>query len=323
MFSLGAGGSSNDDDSPIDSVARLKSAAHMAANKPVKHTSFSEEVVIQQSANSESDLTSDVSDSAIEDDDDAEWEDDSGQASPQLKPVEPVTFQRTQSTTQLRPNRSALSLIFKGKPGEKDEAAQMLPRMQTSSSRRLPRASNGPSIGSSYENKSNLLRMAIASRSRLGPQGPSALPSAPHSATVDRANAHAEFSATSHPISIPSEPRLVKQQMVTNEITGSVMRGVLGDRTIKTREIKAAEALKRSATTAGELSALARERQHAHKDVTISELNDMVRARQATRKSITAVDAEAEKQRLAREFSDAELNRYFDPHWMNYNDCGW
>ena len=307
MFSLGGGGSSNDDESPMDSVPQPRTSAILRPNKLPKHTSFSDEVVVQQSAPSDSDLSSDISDSAIEDDDDAEWEDDSGQASPQPKIPEPVTFQRTQSTTHLRPNRSALTLMMKGNHSEENDASRRAAGMPTSGSRRPLRLSNGPSTGNSFEGKPSPIRLAAASHARRGLQGPSALtamPSAPDLATASRSSAHPELSSMSKPICIQTEARQVKQHMVRNEISGSVMKGVLAERQIKGRVSKAAENLKRSATTAGELSALARERQVPIKAVD------------------PAADSRA-KQEYDQQFCDAELNRYFDNRGLDYTECGW
>jgi hypothetical protein len=226
------GGSSEEDGS-------LKSAMHSPRANPLlntqkKQTSFSNQVVtrtiptvaISDNDQSETDY---VDESAIDDDDDSsDWEDsveDSGKSSMDDKAL----FQRVDSKANLASRRSLITLMF-----AQNERSQRFGNNNTShSTSALPRARmspNGPSLVASPNDSDDApLMMKPGPRSTLRPI-----------TEVPRSAAQPILTTTTH-LQLPAalSPRTTRRNMLATEMTESLRRHLLWERSQKTQTANA------------------------------------------------------------------------------------
>lgn len=229
------GGSSEEESS-------LKSALHSSRPNPLlatqkKQTSFSNQVVtrtiptvaVDDNEQSETDY---VDESAIDDDDDSsDWE-DSNEESGKSSVDDKTLFQRVDSKANLTTRRSLITLMLA--QNERDERIQRLGNNASQSTSAIPRARtspNGPSVGASPEDSDEaplMMKRGAGRATTLRPINEVPRSVAQPIMTTNHFQPHAALS-----------PRTTRRNMLATELTESLRRHLLWERSQKTQTANA------------------------------------------------------------------------------------
>lgn len=220
IFQLGV---SSGDDSP-QAVQQLPRP--VSANSRQKKTaSFNNQVVTQTFTSSAiSDTEDDYDESAI-DDDDEEWEEESAEESGSSMGEEKIHFRRVDSTANLPSRRSLITLMLSN-----NNRAPRLGNVASQSTSALPRAQaslNGPSLVASPNDSDEAPLMMKRATARAPPMRP--INEIPRSAAQP-----INVTATSTHHQAALSPRTTRRRMLATELTESLRRNLLRERSQKT-----------------------------------------------------------------------------------------
>jgi len=230
MFQLGA--SSVEDDSPRDQ----RVAAAMTAQK---NTSFNKQVVTQTfNTSAVSDSEDDYSESAIDDsaiDDDDEWEEEDGEESDGGNAPEKIEFRRVESTANLTSRRSLITLMLAQTQSQVQNQSNARPQkfgngIASQSTSALHRAGrpqlNGPTVVNSPNDSDEAPLMMKRNNNRNPPMRP--INEVPRSAAqpINVAAQGMHFQAA-------LSPRTTRRNMLATELTESLRRNLLRERSQK------------------------------------------------------------------------------------------
>ncbi|KAK4197360.1 hypothetical protein QBC40DRAFT_106311 [Triangularia verruculosa] len=229
MFQVGVG--SSDEDGSLK-VPRILPRATSMINTHKKTASFNNEVVTQtfeSSAISDSEESEYLDESAIDDDEDDWEEDESAEESGRSSIEEKIHFKRVDSTANLTSRRSLLTLALAGNTGL--SRAQKFSSIASQSTSAIPRtraALNGPSVVAS-PNDSDDAPLTMKSR------GPSRAPPMRPITEIPRSQAqpiNAMAMGMHHQAAF--SPRTTRRNMLATELTESLRRNLLHERSQKT-----------------------------------------------------------------------------------------
>ncbi|EGS19934.1 uncharacterized protein CTHT_0044270 [Thermochaetoides thermophila DSM 1495] len=231
MFQLGA--SSVEDDSPREQ----RVAAAMTAQR--KNTSFNKQVVTQTfNTSAVSDSEDDYSESAIDDsaiDDDDEWEEEDGEESDSGNAPEKIEFRRVESTANLTSRRSLITLMLAQTQYQVRNQSNARPQrfgngIASQSTSALHRAGrpqlNGPTVVNSPNDSDEAPLMMKRNNNRAPPMRP--INEIPRSAAqpINVAAQGMHFQAA-------LSPRTTRRNMLATELTESLRRNLLRERSQK------------------------------------------------------------------------------------------
>ncbi|KAL2194299.1 hypothetical protein P885DRAFT_43267 [Corynascus similis CBS 632.67] len=221
MFQLGV---SSGDDSPQTSQQLERVVP--ASNGQKKTASFGNEVVTQTYTSSAiSDTEDDYLDESAIDDDDEDWEEESAEESGSSMGEEKLQFRRVDSTANLPSRRSLITLML-----AHNNRAQRLGNVASQSTSALPRTRaslNGPSLVSSPNDSDEAPLMMKRGTARAPPMRP--INEVPRSAAQP-----INVNATSMHHQAALSPRTTRRNMLATELTESLRRNLLRERSQKT-----------------------------------------------------------------------------------------
>ncbi|KAL2019190.1 hypothetical protein VTK56DRAFT_9990 [Thermocarpiscus australiensis] len=220
MFQLG--GSSPEDDSPED--AQHLQRSNVPTNVHKKTASFNNQVVTQTYTPSAPSDTEDeyIDESAI--DDDEEWEEESSESG-KSSVEEKIEFKRVDSSANLTSRRSLITLML----ARNNDRAQRLGNAASQSTSALPRARttlNGPSLVASPNDSDEAPLMMKRGTTRAPPMRP--IKETPRS-TAQPINVVAPANHYQAALS----PRTTRRNMLATELTESLRRNLLRERSQK------------------------------------------------------------------------------------------
>ncbi|KAL2143959.1 hypothetical protein VTI28DRAFT_9789 [Corynascus sepedonium] len=221
MFQLGV---SSGDDSPQTSQQLERVVP--TSNGQKKTASFGNEVVTQTYTSSAiSDTEDDYLDESAIDDDDEDWEEESAEESGSSMGEEKLQFRRVDSTANLPSRRSLITLML-----AHNNRAQRLGNVASQSTSALPRTRaslNGPSLVSSPNDSDEAPLMMKRGTARAPPMRP--INEVPRSAAQP-----INVNATSMHHQAALSPRTTRRNMLATELTESLRRNLLRERSQKT-----------------------------------------------------------------------------------------
>jgi len=221
MFQLGV---SSGDDSP-QADQQLQRAV-VTTNGQKKTASFNNQVVTQTYTSSAiSDTEDDYLDESAIDDDDEDWEEDSAEESGSSIGEEKLQFRRVDSTANLPSRRSLITLML-----AHNNRAQRLGNVASQSTSALPRTRaslNGPSLVASPNDSDEAPLMMKRGPARAPPMRP--INEAPRSAAQP-----INVNATGMHHQAALSPRTTRRNMLATELTESLRRNLLRERSQKT-----------------------------------------------------------------------------------------
>ncbi|AEO58787.1 hypothetical protein MYCTH_2306367 [Thermothelomyces thermophilus ATCC 42464] len=222
MFQLG-GSSGEDSPRPAQQLER----AVAADNGQKKVASFNNEVVTQTYTSSAiSDTEDDYLDESAIDDDDEEWEEESAEESGSSMGEEKLQFRRIDSTANLPSRRSLITLML----AANNNRAQRLGNVASQSTSALPRTRaslNGPSLVASPNDSDEAPLMMKRGSSRAPPMRP--INEIPRSGAQP-----SNVTATGMHHQAALSPRTTRRNMLATELTESLRRNLLRERSQKT-----------------------------------------------------------------------------------------
>ncbi|KAL2262087.1 hypothetical protein VTK26DRAFT_2519 [Humicola hyalothermophila] len=218
MFQVG--GSSESDGSP-------RNPQLMQLNGQKKTASFNKQVVTQTFTSSAiSDTETDYDESAIDDDEDEDWEEDEADDTGDSSGEEKIHFKRVDSSANLTSRRSLITLML----AANNDRAHRLGNQASQSTPAIPRAAravlNGPSLVASPNDSDEAPLMMKRTSNRAPPMRP--INEIPRSAA--------------QPINVVSNgmhyqaalsPRTTRRNMLATELTESLRRNLLRERSQK------------------------------------------------------------------------------------------
>lgn len=221
MFQIGG---SSGEDSP-QSTQQLERAV-ATDNEQKKVASFNNEVVTQTYTSSAiSDTEDDYLDESAIDDDDEEWEEESAEESGSSVGEEKLQFRRIDSTANLPSRRSLITLMLAA-----NNRAQRLGNMASQSTSALPRTRaplNGPSLVASPNDSDEAPLMMKRGSTRAPPMRPIN--------EIPRSGAQPiNVTATGMHHQAALSPRTTRRNMLATELTESLRRNLLRERSQKT-----------------------------------------------------------------------------------------
>jgi len=201
------------------------------SNGQKKTASFNSQVVTQTYTSSAiSDTEDDYDESAI-DDDDEDWEEESAEESGSSMAEDNMNFRRVDSSTNLPSRRSLITLMLSAN----NSRAQRLGNVASQSTSALPRtraALNGPSLVASPNDSDEAPLMMKRGTARAPPMRP--INEVPRSAAqpinVTAAGMHYQAALS---------PRTTRRNMLATELTESLRRNLLRERSQKTQTANA------------------------------------------------------------------------------------
>lgn len=222
MFQVGV--SSEEDDSPKNPQLMQRSGTAIKAQK--KTASFNNQVVTQTFTSSAISDTEDdyIDESAIDDDDDEDWEEESAEESGKSSVEEKINFKRVDSSANLTSRRSLITLMLAN-----NNRAQRLGNAASQSTSALPRARtslNGPSLVASPNDSDEAPLMMKRGTARAPPMRPIN--------EIPRSSAQPINVATTgihHQAAL--SPRTTRRNMLATELTESLRRNLLRERSQK------------------------------------------------------------------------------------------
>ncbi|KAL2161947.1 hypothetical protein VTH06DRAFT_7732 [Thermothelomyces fergusii] len=222
MFQLGG---SSGDDSPQPSQQLERSVT--ATNEQKKVASFNNEVVTQTYTSSAiSDTEDDYLDESAIDDDDEEWEEESAEESGSSVAEEKLQFRRIDSTANLPTRRSLITLML----AANNNRAQRLGNVASQSTSALSRTRaslNGPSLVASPNDSDEAPLMMKRGPARAPPMRPIN--------EIPRSGAQPiNVAATGMHHQAALSPRTTRRNMLATELTESLRRNLLRERSQKT-----------------------------------------------------------------------------------------
>ncbi|KAK4248531.1 hypothetical protein C7999DRAFT_31025 [Corynascus novoguineensis] len=221
LFQLGV---SSGDDSPQTSQQLERPVP--TSNGQKKTASFGNEVVTQTYTSSAiSDTEDDYLDESAIDDDDEDWEEESAEESGSSMGEEKLQFRRVDSTANLPSRRSLITLML-----AHNNRAQRLGNVASQSTSALPRTRaslNGPSLVSSPNDSDEAPLMMKRGTARAPPMRP--INEVPRSAAQP-----INVNATSMHHQAALSPRTTRRNMLATELTESLRRNLLRERSQKT-----------------------------------------------------------------------------------------
>ncbi|KAK4111421.1 DUF1752-domain-containing protein [Canariomyces notabilis] len=223
MFQVGA--SSEEDDSPRNPQLLERPATAMSGQK--KTASFSNQVVTQTFTSSAISDTDDdyIDESAIDDDDDEEWEEESAEESGKSSMEEKIQFKRVDSSANLTSRRSLITLML----ANNNSRVQRLGNPASQSTSALPRARtslNGPSLFASPNDSDEAPLMMKRGTTRAPPMRPIN--------EIPRSSAQPiNVAATGIHHQAALSPRTTRRNMLATELTESLRRNLLRERSQK------------------------------------------------------------------------------------------
>ncbi|GAB1315717.1 hypothetical protein MFIFM68171_05927 [Madurella fahalii] len=222
MFQVGV--SSEEDDSPKNPQLLQRPAT--AINGQKKTASFNNQVVTQTFTSSAISDTEDdyIDESAIDDDDDEEWEEESAEESGKSSVEEKIHFQRVDSSANLTSRRSLITLMLAN-----NNRAQRLGNTASQSTSALPRARtalHGPSLVASPNDSDEAPLMMKRGNVRAPPMRPiNEIPrSSAQPINVVATGIHHQAALS---------PRTTRRNMLATELTESLRRNLLRERSQK------------------------------------------------------------------------------------------
>lgn len=222
MFQVGV--SSEEDDSPKNRQLLPRPATTISGQK--KTASFNNQVVTQTFTSSAISDTEDdyIDESAIDDDDDEEWEEESAEESGKSSVEEKIHFQRVDSSANLTSRRSLITLMLAN-----NNRAQRLGNTASQSTSALPRARtalNGPSLVASPNDSDEAPLMMKRGNARAPPMRPiNEIPrSSAQPINVVATGIHHQAALS---------PRTTRRNMLATELTESLRRNLLRERSQK------------------------------------------------------------------------------------------
>ncbi|KAK4232609.1 hypothetical protein QBC38DRAFT_6353 [Podospora fimiseda] len=247
MFKIG--NSSSEDDGSLQVPPAHLSRASALVSGQKKTASFNNEVVTQtfeSSAISDGeDSDSDyVDESAIDDDDDEDWEEDSAEESGRSSLDEKLHFKRVDSSANLTSRRSLITLALANNNAQQalNPRLQKLNNTASQSTSALPRARttlNGPMVASPNDSDEAPLMM------KRGNNRPT--PMRPIN-EIPRSSAQPiNVTASAMHYQAALSPRTTRRNMLATELTESLRRSLLWERSTKSKTVSAA--LKRRHTS--------------------------------------------------------------------------
>ncbi|SPQ23228.1 d58e994d-3e3d-436e-83f2-cd6eb0e099dd [Thermothielavioides terrestris] len=235
MFQIG--GSSGEEESPQNAQQLQRPVPKPDGQK--KTASFNNQVVTQTFTSSAiSDTEDDYLDESAIDDDDEDWEEESTVESGDSSVEEKINFKRVDSTAHLPSRRSMITLML----AANNNRAQRLGNVASQSTSAIPRARpslNGPSVAVS-PNDSDESPLMMRGTSRAPPMRP--INEVPRSAAQP-----INVTATGMHYQAALSPRTTRRNMLATELTESLRRNLLRERSHKTSTANAV--LKRRHTT--------------------------------------------------------------------------
>ncbi|KAK4043113.1 hypothetical protein C8A01DRAFT_43895 [Parachaetomium inaequale] len=223
MFQLGA---SSGDDSP-QAAQHLQLQRVAATNNGQKKTaSFNNQVVTQTFTSSAiSDTEDDYLDESAIDDDDEDWEEESAEESGSSMGEDKINFRRVDSSANLPSRRSLITLML-----AHNDRTQRLGNMASQSTSALPRTRaqlNGPSLVASPNDSDEAPLMMKRGTARAPPMRP--INEVPRSAAQP-----INVTATGMHHQAALSPRTTRRNMLATELTESLRRNLLRERSQKT-----------------------------------------------------------------------------------------
>ncbi|KAH6843123.1 hypothetical protein B0I37DRAFT_212657 [Chaetomium sp. MPI-CAGE-AT-0009] len=220
MFQLGA---SSGDDSP-QAALQLQRAVE-TSNMQKKTASFNNQVVTQTFTSSAiSDTEDDYLDESAIDDDDEDWEEESAEETGSSMGEDKIHFRRVDSSANLPSRRSLITLML-----AHNDRTQRLGNVASQSTSALPRTRaslNGPSLVASPNDSDEAPLMMKRGTARAPPMRP--ISEVPRSA-AQPINVNA--SGMQHHAAL--SPRTTRRNMLSTELTESLRRGLLRERSHK------------------------------------------------------------------------------------------
>ncbi|KAL2130128.1 hypothetical protein VTI74DRAFT_6850 [Chaetomium olivicolor] len=221
MFQLG--GSSGE-----DSPQKPQQLQRPTPTGQKKTASFNNQLVTQTYTSSaisdtEDDFESAIDDSAI-DDDDEEWEEESAEETANHSFEDKIQFKRVDSTANLPSRRSLITLMLK------DPRGQRLGNIASQSTSALPRTRatlNGPSLVASPNDSDDAPLMMKRNTNRAPPMRP--INEVPRTAAQP-----INVIANGIPYQAALSPRTTRRNMLATELTESLRRNLLRERSQKT-----------------------------------------------------------------------------------------
>ncbi len=226
MFMLG--GSSGD--ASLDGSQQLQRPIS-TTNAQKKTASFNSQVVTQTYTSSAiSDTDDDYDESAI-DDDDEDWEEESAEESGDSVAEDKIQFTRVDSSANLPSRRSMITLML----AANNTRAQRLGNVASQSTSAIPRTRatlNGPSLVASPNDSDEAPLMMKRGTARAPPMRPiNEIPrSAAQPINVTAASMHYQAALS---------PRTTRRNMLATELTESLRRNLLRERSQKTQTANA------------------------------------------------------------------------------------
>ena len=226
MFMLG--GSSGD--ASLDGSQQLQRPIS-TTNTQKKTASFNSQVVTQTYTSSAiSDTEDDYDESAI-DDDDEDWEEESAEESGDSVAEDKIQFTRVDSSANLPSRRSMITLML----AANNTRAQRLSNVASQSTSAIPRTRatlNGPSLVASPNDSDEAPLMMKRGTARAPPMRPiNEIPrSAAQPINVTAASMHYQAALS---------PRTTRRNMLATELTESLRRNLLRERSQKTQTANA------------------------------------------------------------------------------------
>ncbi|KAK3303552.1 uncharacterized protein B0T15DRAFT_278969 [Chaetomium strumarium] len=221
MFQLG--GSSGEDDSP-QGVQHLQKPTTYGQKKT---TSFNNQVVTQTYTSSAiSDTEDDYIDESAIDDDDEDWEEESGEESGRSSVDEKIDFKRVDSTAHLPSRRSLITLML----AANNPRSQRLGNLASQSTSALPRTRtslNGPSLVASPNDSDEAPLMMKRGTARAPPMR--SINEVPRSSAQP---INAAATGMHHQAAL--SPRTTRRNMMATELTESLRRNLLLERSHRT-----------------------------------------------------------------------------------------
>ncbi|KAK4147455.1 uncharacterized protein C8A04DRAFT_8955 [Dichotomopilus funicola] len=220
MFHVGG---SSVEESPSSSQQLHRAAL---VNSAQKKASFNNQVVTQTFTSSAiSDTEDDYLDESAIDDDDEDWEEESAEETSSSLNEDKMTFRRVDSTANLPSRRSLITLMMSN-----NNRAQRFNNMASQSTSALPRARatlNGPSLVASPNDSDEAPLMMKRGTSRAPPMRPIT--------EIPRSSAQPiNVNATSIHHQAALSPRTTRRNMLATELTESLRRNLLRERSQKT-----------------------------------------------------------------------------------------
>ncbi|KAK3295148.1 uncharacterized protein B0H64DRAFT_373415 [Chaetomium fimeti] len=220
MFQLGG---SSGDDSP-QSASQLQRAV-ATSNGQKKTASFNNQVVTQTFTSSAiSDTEDDYLDESAIDDDDEDWEEEEAEETGSSMGEDKIHFRRVDSSANLPSRRSLITLML-----AHNDRTQRLGNVASQSTSALPRTRaslNGPSLVASPNDSDEAPLMMKRGTARAPPMRP--INEVPRSA-AQPINVNA--SGMQHHAAL--SPRTTRRNMLSTELTESLRRGLLRERSQK------------------------------------------------------------------------------------------